>query len=84
MLLKDLVKHTWEDHPDHANLLKTLKKMEEIAFHLNEMKRRAENYQNLTKVKETLTGKNIPVILHFLLLIAFTRSVCVSEHCDRC
>eukprot|EP00012_Vannella_robusta_P005789 CAMPEP_0206209004 /NCGR_PEP_ID=MMETSP0166-20121206/16632_1 /ASSEMBLY_ACC=CAM_ASM_000260 /TAXON_ID=95228 /ORGANISM="Vannella robusta, Strain DIVA3 518/3/11/1/6" /LENGTH=95 /DNA_ID=CAMNT_0053630281 /DNA_START=442 /DNA_END=726 /DNA_ORIENTATION=+ len=43
LLLKDLFKHTWEDHPDYANLKQAAEKMGEVIEFLDQKKRESEN-----------------------------------------
>jgi hypothetical protein len=58
---KDLLKHTWNEHPDYESLSKAAVKIDQIAGHLNEMKRQAETFAQLLDIQSSLIGKNIPV-----------------------
>ncbi|KAF2078632.1 hypothetical protein CYY_000003 [Polysphondylium violaceum] len=57
LLLQDLVKHTWIDHPDYEPLKKAADKMKDIAAYLNEKKREGENFIKFTEIQSTLVGK---------------------------
>jgi len=57
LLLQDLVKHTWLDHPDYEPLKKAAEKMKDIAAYLNEKKREGENFIKFTEIQSTLIGK---------------------------
>lgn len=63
MLLRDLVKHTWEDHPDYTALKQAVARVEDIAGFLNEKKREAENIAELIEMENHFTGKNVPVYI---------------------
>jgi len=64
MLLKDLVKHTWEDHPDANNLNVALQKITEVAEYLNEKKRQAEMLKILVLIQSAISGKKVPYIVN--------------------
>ena len=55
LLLKDLVKHTSETHPDYLDLQSSLKVILEIADQINEDVKRRENRQKLLKLQASLT-----------------------------
>ena len=61
MLLRDLVKHTWEDHMDYTALTQAVARVEDIAGFLNDKKREAENVATMLELEQTITGKNVPV-----------------------
>jgi hypothetical protein len=55
MLLTDLVKHTWDSHPDIDHLRGALVKIKETADFVNDSKRRSENRARLLEI-QTLIG----------------------------
>ncbi|KAN0055736.1 hypothetical protein ACTA71_011622 [Dictyostelium dimigraforme] len=57
LLLTDLVKHTWEDHPDLKPLVGAAEKIKDVAAFLNERKREGENFQKFTEIQSILVGK---------------------------
>ena len=57
MLLMDLLKNTWEDHPDYKSLSGVLAKMKETGDFINESKRNAEAMDKMHSLGMTLTGK---------------------------
>jgi hypothetical protein len=54
LLLKDLLKHTDEDHPDYENLRKAQVKIEAVVEYVNERKRLAENLQKILDVQKQI------------------------------
>lgn len=74
LLLKDLVKHTPETHPDFLDLQSSLKVILEIADQINEDVKRRENRQKLLKLQASLTsfttGFDVKkgYILHFMFI----------------
>lgn len=57
MLLKDLLKHTDEDHPDHLNLERAFEGISEITAFVNEKKREAENFHKMAAVQRKMGKK---------------------------
>jgi hypothetical protein len=68
MLLKDLAKHTWPEHPDYSALKNATEKMESIAADLNEKKREAENFSSLIELQNCIIGNKCPVIFWILFI----------------
>ena len=58
MLLNDLLKNTWSDHPDIKNLEKANDEIQKIATFLNEKKREAENMSKVTQIQEIINRTN--------------------------
>ena len=57
LLLQDLLKHTPEQHPDHASIAMAFQQMQETAVRINETKRAAELAQavvNLCRFRHSL------------------------------
>lgn len=50
LLLKDLLKHTAEDHPDHAYLLDAQRDIKRLAEKINKGRRSAEEAERETRV----------------------------------
>ncbi|GAM26345.1 hypothetical protein SAMD00019534_095200 [Acytostelium subglobosum LB1] len=57
LLLADLVKNTWPDHPDYQDLTESLKRMQDVAMSINEKKREAENIQKVSEIQSNFVGK---------------------------
>eukprot|EP01119_Soliformovum_irregulare_P021238 TRINITY_DN7030_c0_g1_i1.p1 TRINITY_DN7030_c0_g1~~TRINITY_DN7030_c0_g1_i1.p1 ORF type:complete len:772 (-),score=249.29 TRINITY_DN7030_c0_g1_i1:38-2353(-) len=62
LLLKDLMKHTWAEHPDYDDLCKATAKIADIGQLLNEKKREAEDYSTLMRLQSSLHGSKAPRI----------------------
>lgn len=62
LLLAELVKNTWEFHPDYSTLTEVLGKIKEKADQINEKKRNAENIQIVYQIGESLLGKHLPIV----------------------
>eukprot|EP01117_Protostelium_nocturnum_P009690 TRINITY_DN3460_c0_g1_i5.p1 TRINITY_DN3460_c0_g1~~TRINITY_DN3460_c0_g1_i5.p1 ORF type:complete len:943 (+),score=313.09 TRINITY_DN3460_c0_g1_i5:1091-3919(+) len=56
MLLIDLVKHTWNTHPDYENLCKARDKISAIADFMNEQKRKFEGQSKVSNIFMSITG----------------------------
>jgi hypothetical protein len=61
LLLEDLVKHTWNEHPDYEALVKARTQVAEVGKYLNEKKREAENLQKLMEITEAIIGDCPPI-----------------------
>ena len=61
LLLRELLKHTWKDHPDFDALDGAVEKLANIAMYLNERKREAEALQRTFHVQEILDSANVNV-----------------------
>lgn len=62
LLLKDLVKHTWKDHPDYEKLASALEKIAGVAEYLNEQKRDAEELKNIVSIQSVIRGSKVPYL----------------------
>lgn len=58
MLLKDLLKHTDENHPDYFELSKAFEGISELTAFVNEKKREAENFEKMAAVQRKM-GKKV-------------------------
>ncbi len=56
MLLEDLLNHTEEGHPDEEPLRDALEKVKEVAAHINEDKRKAEDVEKLNAMVARFTS----------------------------
>jgi hypothetical protein len=56
MLFGDLVKHTWETHPDYPKLCQVRDKMKNIAQFVNDQKKKVDNYLKVTEIIESIHG----------------------------
>lgn len=65
LLLRELLKHTWPDHPDYDGLTKAIEKVHQMAELLNLRKREGENNRELVNIDNNLIGK--PKDLEMLL-----------------
>ncbi|EGC39499.1 hypothetical protein DICPUDRAFT_96538 [Dictyostelium purpureum] len=63
LLLQDLVKHTWPEHPDQKPLAEAAEKIRNVANFLNERKRQMENIQKFSEIQANLVGKGIPELI---------------------
>jgi hypothetical protein len=81
LLLQQLSKNTWSDHPDYADLETALKKIDEIAIYLNERKRQFENMQTIIKIQEGLSGTTSAsaLLITMLCLVVLCRYTCGSR-----
>jgi len=61
LLLRELLKHTWSDHVDYADLEYSLKRMEDVANYLNDKKAEAENISKVNEVWNKISG--LPLVL---------------------
>jgi len=65
LLLKDILKSTWRDHPDHDDLVVARDKVDEVATYLNEKKREAENIAAYLKLTENFVfNKDVKQIVN--------------------
>ncbi len=56
MLLSDLLKNTWTEHPDYKNIKQAVKTMHEIATLVNEKKRESENIERVLELEAKIDG----------------------------
>jgi hypothetical protein len=56
MLLERLMKHTWKDHRDYADLEKSVAGLQSVALHLNEQKRKFENIRSVIAFQSSIVG----------------------------
>ncbi|KAL6046959.1 RhoGEF domain containing protein [Balamuthia mandrillaris] len=61
LLLSDLVRHTWPEHPDHKNLALATERIQDVAAYINEKKREAEDVSTTIAVSRRITGKNFKI-----------------------
>lgn len=59
MLLKELVKYTWDDHPDAVNLKKAEQVVANVAEIINEKKREAEELAMILPISAAISGSPI-------------------------
>eukprot|EP01095_Lingulamoeba_sp_RSL-Kostka_P017853 TRINITY_DN9529_c0_g2_i1.p1 TRINITY_DN9529_c0_g2~~TRINITY_DN9529_c0_g2_i1.p1 ORF type:complete len:247 (+),score=57.52 TRINITY_DN9529_c0_g2_i1:3-743(+) len=59
MLLTDLLKNTWNDHPDHEDLKQALAKMKETGDFINESKRDSESIMKLHDICSKIKNSKI-------------------------
>jgi hypothetical protein len=64
MLLSDLFKNTWVEHPDYKNIKQAVKTMHEIATLVNEKKRESENIERVLDLEAKIDG--FPVCTCFI------------------
>ncbi|KAK3549343.1 hypothetical protein QTP70_034569 [Hemibagrus guttatus] len=65
LLVKDLLKHTPEDHPDHAHLLDAQKNIKRLAERINKGRRNAEEVERETRVMQEIEA-HIEGVEHIL------------------
>eukprot|EP01104_Vermistella_antarctica_P013387 TRINITY_DN4034_c0_g1_i1.p1 TRINITY_DN4034_c0_g1~~TRINITY_DN4034_c0_g1_i1.p1 ORF type:complete len:691 (+),score=138.33 TRINITY_DN4034_c0_g1_i1:296-2368(+) len=56
LLLRDLLKHTPESHPDHENCKLALQKLNEVVAQVNEGQRVAEGMEKILEIARTVEG----------------------------
>ena len=56
MLLERLLKHTWKDHQDYADLEKSVNGLQAVAQSLNQKKRDFENIRSVTAFQGSIIG----------------------------
>ena len=61
MLLRDIVKHTWDSHPDKSNLTEALRHICEINAFVNESKRAADNCEKVVDIRSKLNNCSFEV-----------------------
>lgn len=59
LLLKELLKHTPDDHPDYEYLSKSCQSIEEIVKKINERKREKDNSFKINEIAENLIGAEV-------------------------
>lgn len=57
----DLVKQTWDTHPDYAVLCKARDKMKDIAQFVNDQKKKVDNYLKVSEIIESISGMDSKV-----------------------
>ena len=64
MLLADLLKNTWDGHPDKENLCKAMEHAESIAAFVNEKRKESEALMKLVHIQESVGDlpKNFKVV----------------------
>jgi len=63
LLLKDLIRHTSEAHPDYQNLTAALTLMEEIADHINNSMKTSDNFKRLVAIENSFTrGTSVEIV----------------------
>ncbi|KAM9481735.1 rho guanine nucleotide exchange factor 17 isoform 1-T1 [Clarias gariepinus] len=65
LLVKDLLKHTAEDHPDHPHLLDAQKNIKRLAERINKGRRNAEEVERETRVMQEIEA-HIEGVEHIL------------------
>jgi len=58
LLLRELVKHTREDHPDYNSLVNTIDTMSQLVTLVNQSARESENLQKILEIEGSLTHAN--------------------------
>lgn len=56
LLLRELLKHTPSDHPDHAGLVQALERAQRVAELLNTRRREGENASEYARLRGVVTG----------------------------
>ncbi|EGC30399.1 hypothetical protein DICPUDRAFT_99548 [Dictyostelium purpureum] len=58
LLIKDMISHTWQTHPDYEQLKQAFDKINLVAENMNEMRKEAESIMKLAEIQEKLDGDN--------------------------
>jgi hypothetical protein len=62
--MQDFLKHTPEEHDDHANVNKALTDMQQVAAYIEKKKEEAENIYHIMAIQDSLVGKfNVHLVL---------------------
>ncbi|KAK5583173.1 hypothetical protein RB653_004764 [Dictyostelium firmibasis] len=56
LLIKDMIGHTWQTHPDYEQLKIAFEKINSVAENMNEMRKEAESIMKLAEIQEKLDG----------------------------
>jgi len=62
LLLQQLLKYTWETHPDYTNIKTSLDNIKETAMFINDKSKEASSYRKLLAVQNTIIGMKNEVI----------------------
>jgi len=54
LLLRELIKQTWQDHDDYGNLCEALKAVDQVAHHVNEHKTKTINRDKIKLVQSQI------------------------------
>ena len=57
LLFGELLKYTPKDHPDYESTVGALRRIEEVAIHVNESVRDKENQEKLLAIEESFSNK---------------------------
>ncbi|KAL6041590.1 RhoGEF domain containing protein [Balamuthia mandrillaris] len=63
LLLQDLVKNTYADHPDCVDLHHALEKMKELAKYIDQKKDEADRIQKLMQIQEQVVNCPTPIVI---------------------
>eukprot|EP00158_Paraphelidium_tribonemae_P006515 Partr_v1_DN27863_c0_g1_i1_m22540 putative FYVE, RhoGEF and PH domain containing len=61
LLLKELLKHTTKAHPDYANLLLAISRLQAIGEIINERKRESERYTEILKIQAKISNAPLTI-----------------------
>jgi hypothetical protein len=64
LLVEELMRNTWESHPDYDNLKKALVRIQEVAEFVNEQKRYKENFARILEIYNSLVGIKVSKKTH--------------------
>lgn len=59
LLLKDMISHTWQTHPDYPQLVKAFELINQVAEFMNDKKKEAENMMKLAEIQEKLSDETL-------------------------
>ena len=65
MLLKDLVRHTTEEHKDYSDLFSALQKIQNVAKYVNEKKRDFDNLHRVIELQKCFKSKEVFIFILF-------------------
>eukprot|EP01117_Protostelium_nocturnum_P003411 TRINITY_DN1442_c0_g1_i1.p1 TRINITY_DN1442_c0_g1~~TRINITY_DN1442_c0_g1_i1.p1 ORF type:complete len:806 (+),score=343.01 TRINITY_DN1442_c0_g1_i1:243-2660(+) len=60
LLLKDLLKHTWKDHPDYKPLEEATERIDQVAALLNDKKAEAESHTMIMQIQNSIIEDKVP------------------------
>jgi hypothetical protein len=80
---QDFLRHTPEDHDDHANVNKALADMQQVAAYIEKKKEEAENIYHIMAIQDSLVGKFNVRAVTLTIACVVRVACCVRTHLMR-
>jgi hypothetical protein len=71
LLLKELAKNTFADHPDHQNIIQALEKLQKETQNINQNKAGADNMQKMIQIQNSIEGLSKVHLFTYLFIYFF-------------